>query len=258
MASADPSFGMPTAYWLQDAGSIVLLGVHVGSYGIWIGSADGLEWVNLPIGDLTPLSLFPAPAEYKVYWSGSMCDNGLSCTPDKNQVTDISSGLTNDFAFHNPVFSNSGEFFAYEDLIAVETVGVWIAEIEKAQGRFIPLPGDHLLGYKWSPDGEQLAVITLVRSDYSGRPSDVRIFLLNPETFVQREMNPVTGLNALLAWSNEGNRILISSTSQRDIDTYGIDFWVIDFEKNRTANLADMIQITSQEFISVEHLDWVP
>jgi hypothetical protein len=258
LASADPSFGMPTAYWLRDGGSIVLLGVHEGSYGIWIVSADGLEWANLPTGDLTPLSLFPAPAEYKVYWSGSMCDNGLSCTPDKNQVTNISSGITTDFGFHNPIFSNSGEYFAFEDSIDIETVGVWIAEIEQGPGRFIPLPGDHLLGVKWSPDGEQLAAITLVRSDYSGRPSDVRIFLLNPETFVQREMNPVTGLNAQIAWSNEGDRILISSTSQRDMDTYGIDFWVIDLEKNRTANLADMIQITSQEFISIEHIDWVP
>ena len=151
---------------------------------------------------------------------------------------------------------SQGKFYAYLNQNGADPVGIWVAENHQPPGRFLPLPGDHLLDYEWSPAGDQLAVITLVRSNYSGRPSDVRIFLLNPVTWVQREMNPVSGLNALLTWSPDGSKILISSTSQQEPETYGINFWVVDLEKNRSINLGDLIRIVSREYISIDHLEW--
>jgi WD40 repeat protein len=254
----DAEYGWPLMYWMRDGEWIVLLGEHDGTDGIWIVSADGLVWVNLLQEQFVPSSLIPAPTKNEVYWSEGLCENGDTCTPAQNYVTEISTGKTTDFPFQFPVFSISGDYYAYANAKGEDAVGVWVANLEEPPGRFLPLPGDHLMGYEWSPDGDQLAMTTLVRSEYSGRPSDVRIFLLDPETWVQREMNPVSGLNALLTWSGDGDRLLISSSSQLDADNYAINLWVIDLEKQRTINLADSIKITSKQYISVEHIEWLP
>lgn len=119
------------------------------------------------------------------------------------------------------------------------------------------VPGDNILDFVWSPDGSQLLVVALVRSDYSGRWFGARQFLITPGTWDLRELPQTETANALGLWSPDGHAVVLAGT-QPDPSGYVVTLRRIDVDSRKIEILQPGVSLSRPNYVFVSMMAWRP
>jgi len=252
------SFGGKGAYWMPGGTSIIVLILEEGETNrIYLLNTSDASLTQIPLEGGNPIELHPSPDNTMIYWEAGDCSSPADCQREGVWVTDLGnlkSEVLPGVVF--PAFSADGSQIAYHAPGEDKNVPV-IAPLDGGGGRGIELPGDNLLDYVWSPASDRLAVLTLIRSSYSGRSSDVRIFLINPYNWVTQEFEPTTGLNSSVLWSPDGKNLLTTGTFQDDEGGYQLTFRLLNLENKKVAQLDGILNVIDPDFLLTTNVFWV-
>ncbi len=75
----------------------------------------------------------------------------------------------------------------------------------------------------WAPLGSRLVMLSALRSDYTGKSSDARVFVVETGGMSYNEYYAFPGLSPSVAWSPDGGSLLLTSTLAAD-EGYGLQF----------------------------------
>jgi hypothetical protein len=276
----DDQFGLDDgigAAWLPDGKSIVVVSNRDNENAIWLLSPDGTTWTRLTPPGASPIALYPSPDPKRIYWESGSCSSSASCTRlgtwfsalDGSQTTQLSGVL-------RPSFNGDGSYFAYSYLTAQNASSLAVSSLDRQSDRQLPMPGNNLLDYAWSPDGKSLSVLAAVRSDYSGKWFGVRHFILSLPGLGIQEMPRLLGLTGRTLWSPDGKSLLqvvteqlpgagtatppqeSGAASQASTGDYRLDFRLMDLASKKITTLDDKIGLSGPDFLLVSNIFWVP
>ena len=120
---------------------------------------------------------------------------------------------------------------------------------------YLYFPGNRLIDLVWSPVEDSLVLLTATRSDYSGKSSDARVFLVNAAGMSYLEYHSFPGLNPSVHWNEEGDEVLLVSTLL-DEEGYQLSFRQTDLLSGLYDTLDEVLSIQSDDFIKIDKLYW--
>jgi hypothetical protein len=123
--------------------------------------------------------------------------------------------------------------------------------------RQIPVPGNSLVDYAWSPEGDALAVVAAMRSDYSGKVTGNRNFVVNPLTLDIIEYSQTNLLNPRVLWSPDGTSLFWTGTVPDQTGFKITGSLVTRFSKQVT-DLSSVMNIISSDYLVVTNAAWLP
>ena len=254
-------YGKQGAAWLADGQSIGLIANRDGGEAVWVIEANGengSEWKRVMSGDGQPIEIYASHDPDRIYWEEGDCSQDGEC--QRNGAWAARLDGTEQEALESigrPEFSNDGSTIAYSAAAAGGSDSLIVKSLDGQMERTFELPGDHLIDYSWSPDGEGVSVLRLIRSDYSGRSSIVRVFLVTPLDWGIREFEPFEGLNTQVTWSPDGSHILLSGTEPAGEDGYRLHFDIYDVEWKVITAVDNQMGLVSPAYISVSNIYWI-
>jgi dipeptidyl aminopeptidase/acylaminoacyl peptidase len=120
----------------------------------------------------------------------------------------------------------------------------------------ISLPGDLLGDFSWSPDGTRMAVVRLDRSDYSGKVSGTRNFVVDPTNGAVKEYAESEGILGRVLFSPDGSKLLLWSTIQKG-NGYKVVMNFLDLATGSLLKLPDSDNLNSSNFPLLTTSYWV-
>jgi len=207
----------------------------------------------------SPVSLYPLSDPKKIYWESGTCTAFEVCDLNGVWLTNLADKQSSAIdKILNPVFSENGKYYAYNIVVNTDKNNLFIASLDDETNRNIELEGNNLVDYAWSPANDRLSALTLIRSDYSGKSSQVRVFTVTIDKWAIQEFDPYIGLDAKVIWSPDSQNLLLSSTQPQDSGFNRLDLRIYNLTLKRLVDLGEVINVQSSDFIYRTNVFWMP
>lgn len=190
-----------------------------------------------------------------IYWYEGTCEPDLPC--DDVMIWRLNDGEPESFAaLDRAKFSKSGNEYAWVEPSGDSNLILYTRYTDQTGQDYVYLPGNRWVDMSWSPTSDQIAIMTIARSDYSGRSSDARIFAVNANTMVSREVLSYPGLNPSFYWKPDGKALLIASTLQAD-EGYQLNISQLDLGTSAFSSLNEELIFQSTDYLTINELFWI-
>ena len=251
------AFGDTDAVWLPN-GRIAAILTKPGGTGISIFSADGVLVSELSISGAVPVELYPASDGSHVYWESGSCTSPGVCERGGAWVTSLGGNLSQALiGITDPILAPDGSLLAYTYPVSASESDLGLALPDGSNPHQFSLPGNLLTNFAWSPASDELAVIMTDRSDYSGKVSGNRNFLVDPRSQAISEYAGSTLLNARVLWSPDGAYLFWLGTLPTE-DGFMIGGSLVDRLSKQVTDLNSAIGQSGADYILVTNADWLP
>jgi hypothetical protein len=251
------AFGNTDAVWLPN-GQIAAVLTKSGTSGISILSADGTVVSKLPALEAAPVEIFPASDSRHIYWESGSCIAPGVCQLGGAWVTSPDGTLHQSLTgITGPALSPDGSQLVSVSGSPTSQNSLVFAGPDGSNPRPYPLPGNLLVDYAWSPQGDELATVVAMRSDYSGKVSGNRNFLVDPHSLAVSEYAQSALLNPRVLWSPDGSYLFWIGTLPSDAG-YMIGGDLVNRSSKQVTDLSDAIGQSSQDYLTVTNAGWLP
>jgi hypothetical protein len=251
------AFGNTDAVWLPN-GQIAAVLSKSGVTGISILSADGAVVSKLPHPDAAPVEIYPTSNGGHIYWESGSCSSPGVCQRDGAWVTSQNGTLNQSLTgITGPALAPDGTRLVSVDSFPTNQNSLVFSSPDGASPRPYPLPGNSLVDYAWSPRGDALAAAVAMRSDYSGKVSGNRNFLVDPHTLAVSEYAQSNLLNPRVLWSPDGSYLFWIGTLPSEAG-FKIGGSLVDRNSKKITDLTSAIGQSSSFYLTVTNADWLP
>jgi hypothetical protein len=241
------------AGWLHDERKLLILTEEGDNNALWLLDPEVEDWELLAedaISGILPVNQYDA-----YYWYQGECDPDAAC--EGNTVWRTVDGVSERYAEVNTAaFDNAGETYAWVENTDGNTIILYTRSMDQTNQDFVYLPGNRVVDLAWSPNDNRLGLMSLTRSDYSGKSSDARIFVVDTTTMTPLEYVAFPGLNPSLHWHEDGGSLLLTSTLSTE-GGYHLYFRHLDLNSGLYDTLDETLTIESEDFITIDQLFWL-
>jgi len=245
------------AIWLSNRQIAAIL-TKSNATGINIFSADGQKISELHAMGESPVEISPSSNESLIYWKGGSCSSLGVCQMKSEWVTSIDEKTNQKLTgLNNPVLSPEGSVLASGTASTAEQNLLVFASADGAAPRQIPLPGNNMVDYAWSPEGDKLAVVVALRSEYSGKVTGNRNFVVNSRTLDVIEYPQTNILNPRVLWSPDGTTLFWIGTTP-DQNGFMITGRLVSLSLKLVTDLSSAVNIADLDYLVVTNADWLP
>ena len=251
-------FGDTVAIWLPDGQIAAILTKPDGGTEISILSEDGSVLSQLPVSNPSPIELYPASDSSHIYWESGSCTSPGVCTRSGPWVTGPDGSLNKALTgIAGPVLAPDGRSLAYTYPISNTESDLGLASPDGSNPRQVQLPGKLLTNYAWSPSGDVLAVVLTEVSDYSGRSSGNRNFVIDPRSQAIVEYSHSDLLHPRLIWSPDGEYLFWIGTLATN-SGFKIGGDLVNRTSKQVTDLSTAIGQSSADYLLVTNAAWLP
>jgi hypothetical protein len=241
------------AGWLHDERKLLVLTDEGDKNALWLLDPEVEDWELLAEGSIT--GILPSNQTDVYYWYQGKCDLETPCESDT--VWRTTDGVSELLAEVNmAAFDSTGETYAWVENAESTTVILYIRSIDQTNQSYVYLPGNRVVDLAWAHADDRLALLSVTRSDYSGKSSDARIFIVDTTTMSHLEYAAFPGLNPRLYWHEDGGALLLTSTLSTE-SGYSLYFRRMDLNSGFYDTLDKSLTIESKDFITFEKLFWL-
>lgn len=244
-----------SAFWLPDGSRLVCLTEAEEGDGraLWLVDPDAGDWERLADGEIS--GIIPPAGDNVIYWYRGTCDQDGVC--GDNSIWQSAAGENSPFAeVNSAVFDNAGESYAWVAGTQGNTVILYTRHADQSAQDYLYLPGNRVVDFRWAPTDRRIAMLTVTRSEYTGKSSDVRIFIVDVEAMTQKEYIGFPGLNPGVHWDSSAQNLLLTSTLSTE-SGYQLFFRQLNLSSGLYDTLDDDIVIQSEDFITIDKLFWI-
>jgi WD40 repeat protein len=250
--------GSTSAGWQADGKALQFLTAEGGNTLLAQYPLDGsTAWKRLSSASDNPVEIYEAPDLARIYWENGTCPSTGACTRSSLRASGLDgSSLEILPAVQKVAFSPDGRWLVYEERVNDNKNLLTLASADLKDRRKLENIGDHFLDFSWSPDGSKLSLLTLERSDYSGKWLDIRNMVITTSDMGTKILPPVTGINNRAIWSPDGGSLLLTGT-QETADGYLVQMQVMDVVTGAVRDLTTTAGFKSNDFIYTTDIHWV-
>jgi len=251
------AFGNTEAVWLPD-GQIAAILSKPNLTGISILSADGTVTSELAVSNADPVELFPTSDSDHIYWESGSCSSPGVCQLEGVWVTSMDGSLNQSLTgVTEPTLAPDGNRLVSVDSSPKDQNSLVFAAPDGTNPRTYPLPGTLLADHAWSPKGDEVAVILAMISDYSGKATGNRNFLVDVRTLAVSEYAQSKLLNPRVLWSPDGT-YLFWIGSMPGKGGYEIGGSLVNRKSKQVTDVSKVIGQSSTNYLTVTNADWLP
>jgi len=251
-------YGTRGAAWNTDGSGIVFVLSGVSGTVLVRSNPDGSELEELGSPGDSPIEIEGITPGGDVFWQKGTCsDQGVCSREGSYRTTAETAGSSQPLEGMDRLkLSPDGSRIAYafENDQGKSSLGVAASDLSSKTA--IALPGDLLGDFSWSPDGVRIAVVRLDRSDYSGRVSGTRNFVVDTKSGSTREFAESEGLLGRVLFSPDGSKLLLWSTIQK-VDGYEVVMNFLDLAPESLSRLPDSDNLNNSNFPLLTNSYWV-
>jgi len=241
------------AQWLQNGRTLLVLTDEGDKNALWLLDPEVEDWQLLAEGAIS--GILPSNQTDVYYWYQGECDPDAAC--ESNTVWRTADGVSELFAEVNTAaFDSAGEAYAWVENTEGNTIILYTQSTDQTNQDYVYLPGNRVVDLAWSPNDNRLGLMSLTRSDYSGKSSDARIFVVDTTTMTPLEYVAFPGLNPSLYWDEDGDYLLLTSTLSHE-NGYRLQFRHLDLNSGLYDTLDESLTIESEDFITIDTLFWL-
>lgn len=242
-----------SAYWLPDGVRFLTLTGSGEDRSLMLNDTGSSSSQTIASG---PISAIQKPTSNEIFtWYQGECESDTTCADrsiwqnrgGNNQA--FANGAQTSFAFDNSVY-------AWIEMTDGETLILYTRHADQTQQDYIYLSGNRSPELSWSPTDLRLVVLTVIRSEYSGKSSDAQIVLVDSQSLTSVPLGAITGLNPSLFWAPDGSALLLTSTTAEE-DGYRINLRRLDLSSGIIDFVNANQQITSEGFLTIDRLYWI-
>jgi Tol biopolymer transport system component len=192
-----------------------------------------------------------------IYWENGVCPPSGACTRDAVYASG-SDGSSAEYlsGAYKAAFSSDNHWMAYEERSSDGKSQLSLATTDLKIRRKLENMGDDLLDFSWSPDGTKLSLLTLDRSDYSGKWIGIHNLVITPIDFGTKILPAASGINTRAIWSPDGGRLLLTGTEETT-GGYTIKIQVMDILTGKAQDLSSTTGFTETDFIYITRIHWI-
>jgi hypothetical protein len=232
--------------------------------GIWQMAVDSGTAQRLTPRELSPLELIDSPNPEEIFWAEGECPLDVQGAPIAAECqsgawyrssTDGSAPLSL-AQMSRPLRSPDGVSLAYTFLTGLDQTSLAITASGQPQ-IWTPLPAGYVLDYSWSPSGHWLAALWQERSDYSGKITGQKLYLLNPAENLNNAIPISINLDGKVRWSPDGRWLLVSGT-ETNADGYRLNLRLIPANGGNITVLDGKMGPSGANFVFISSLFWIP
>lgn len=150
--------------------------------------------------------------------------------------------------------SPDGKWSVYRRVVSADA-SMLVLVSAAGKERDVQLPGTNVLDAAWSPDGTRLAVLSVNRSDYSGKWGRVNLVLFTPANFDIQVLPYTSGMNARVLWSPDGGSLLTTGTDL-DGSQYRVNLRLVRIATKVVTDLSDQADLRSDVPLLVTGIAW--
>ena len=247
-----------TVVWMGELETIVFINTFEGRNTISFFNISEQSVGKIQILEAEqPINIYSSGIDNELFIKSRICYSDSSCEPDKLWKFDLnSSTIENTDLEIDSAVKISKKYIAYSHNNHMDESVLAIHFMEKEISRDVSLPGEHLVDFSWSPGGDKLVAFVMERSNYTGRTSKIRIFIIDPVTLGIREYTAINGLNMQHTWSPDGNTIVTVTTILNENGTARLFFRMLNTRSKEIYDLKDKLYVSASEFISASDIYW--
>ena len=251
------TFGDTDAVWLPD-GRIAAILTESGVSRIAILAADGAIQTKLPVSTASPVELFQTSDGGHIYWESGSCTSPGVCQLGGAWVTSPDGNLNQDLAgVTGPILSPDTTHLVSAGSTQKNQTSLIFSLPNGTNPRPYPLSGTSLVDYAWSPAGDALAAVVAMVSDYSGKSSGNRNFVIDAQTLSVSEYAHSSLLNPKVLWSPDGSYLFWIGTVPSQTG-FSIGGSLVDRASKKVNDLTNAIGQSSSNYLAVTYADWLP
>ncbi len=248
-------FGRTSAIFVQDA--VAYIGGTEDGTAVFLQALDESPASIIVPSSSRPIELLPSPVDDRIFWNSGTCTGEGVCSVEQTWQSGLDGNTTLLEGMQKPRLTLDGTWLAYSYLNGEGKSNLAYYEIGTNQAAFeLPLPGDILADFAWSPDGTTLAVIRYDRSDYDGKVSGTRVFLFTLGAGVLSELPEMPGLNHRVLWSPDGIRLLFTATELTDTGSR-ILVDVVTVADRLQTGYTETLNLSSSNYLFITNIYWL-
>jgi len=249
-------YGDTDAVWLPD-GQIAAILTKSGGAGISILSAEGALANKLPASLASPVDIFPSSDSDHVYWESGSCTSPGVCQLGESWVTSSNGNLNQELkGVTGPILSPDEAHLVSADSDPKNQNSLVFALPDGTIPRSYQLPGILLVDYAWSPKGDSLAAVVAMVSDYSGKSSGNRNFLVDAHTLSVSEYAQSSLLNPKVLWSPDGSYLFWIGTVPSKTG-FSIEGSLVNRDSKQVTDLTNAIGQSNANYLAVTNAAWL-
>jgi len=250
-------YNFSEAIWLSNRQIAAIL-TKTNATGISILSVDGQEINELHDLGESPVEISPSSNTSYIYWKSGSCSFMGVCKINGEWVYSVDEKMDQELTgLLNPDLSPNGNILASGAASTAQQNMLVFASADGTAPRQIPLPGNNLVEYAWSSEGDALAVVVALRSDYSGKVMGNRNFVVNPRTLDVIEYPQTNILNPRVLWSPDDTSLFWIGTIP-DQNGFKITGSLVKRSLKQVMDLSSAINITDLDYLVVANAAWLP
>ena len=242
-----------SVFWLPNASQLVVITEEGEQQALWLVAPASDEWQLLAEGEIA--GIIEPTEDDTIYWYQGTCDTDSIC--EKNAVWRTQSGNSEQYLdFSEISFSFDAEKVAWVEAEGDNYLMLNVASTDQSLQNYHYFPGNLMIDLVWSPIEESLVLLTATVSDYSGKSSDARVFMVDTPTMSYLEYQNFSGLNPDVYWSADSDEILLVSTLSIE-EGYQINLRQSDLTSGLYDTLEGILTIQSEDYIKIDKLFWI-
>ena len=248
-------FGSRGAAWKPDGSGFVFIQTDLAGNTL-VGVDTAGTQTELYAGVDAPIEITAVTPGGEVYWLAGSCTGEGVCTRGAVHRTAPGGGdslLLDGFKAVNPSPAGNAIAFSFDNQEGKSSLGVSNPDLSARQA--LALPGDLLGQFGWSGDGTRIAAVRYDRSDYSGKVSGTRNFVVDPASGGVKELPESPGILGGIAFSPDGTRVLLYSSIQTN-EGYEVQFKAVDSLTGQGGELPGLRLSASENFLLLTNLFW--
>lgn len=251
------------AVWLADGKSAVVIARRDptagggGERALWLVAPDGSVWRRLtPPGGPTPYQIFPSADLNQIYWAAEAACSWSDCGAGPIWVTPLDGSASFSLEGMSRLWlAPDGKGLAYTYLTEKGKTALALTTFDRLS-IWTPLPEGYVLDASWSPSGRWLAALWEDRSDYSGKATGMKVYLLSPAENRRDEFGVTINLNGQMRWSPDGRYLLVTGTEYNS-EGYRLNLRLVPVNGGPITILDGKISPSAPEFIYITHIEWL-
>jgi Tol biopolymer transport system component len=250
------AFGDTDAIWLPN-GQIAAILTKSGDSEITILSADGAIINTRPTSPAAPVNIYPTSDGSYVYWESGSCISVGICQVSESWVTSLNGKLNKELTgVSGPVLSPDEAYLVSAASTPKNQNSLVFALPDGTNPRSYQLPGTLLLDYAWSPTGDILAAVVAMVSDYSGKSSGNRNFMVDAHSLSVSEYAQSSLMNPKVLWSPDGSYLFWMGTLPNETG-FKIGGNLVNRNSKQITDMTNAIGHSSANYLAVTNADWL-